>query len=171
VCHQAGLSSRFFYESFDSLDALAVEVVEEIALETIASLGGALASDGELPERIRSGIAALVGTLTDDPRKARVAFVEALGSEPVMKRRLEVMRDVAALLVSEFRRIDTSVDDDAFVQLAAFGLVGLVVELMIAWTSGQITRERDALIVDIADLVIANIDGAITVAHRRAGVL
>ncbi len=168
VCQQAGLTYRFFYESFDTLDALGVAVVDEIAAETIANLVPALAANYELPDRIRAGVTALVTTLTDDPRKARVAFVEALGSGPVMRRRLAIMQTVAGILAAEFTRTDPSIEDQPFVYVAALGVAGLFVELVIEWTNGEVARSRDELIIDIADLVLANIDGAIVIARRRA---
>ena len=169
VCQRAGLSSRFFYESFDSLDALAVAVVDEIAEETVGGLVRALGSGEDQIERIKAGVAALVTGLTDDPRKARVAFVEALGSEPVMKRRLAIMASVAQVLEAEFNRsYDEVIEDKRFVRLAALGLTGLFVELMIAWTWGQIESTREEMILDITDLVLANIEGTVAFARRRA---
>jgi AcrR family transcriptional regulator len=169
VCQQSGLSSRFFYESFDSLDALAVAIVDEITADTVGALVSALgSSEGAIGERIRTGVTALIKVLTDDRRRARVAFVEALGSEQVMQRRLAIMHSVSALLVAEFQRSYPPVEDQEFVRLAAFGLVGLVVELMIAWTSGDVARTRDELADDLSDLVLATIDGALNVAQQRA---
>jgi AcrR family transcriptional regulator len=167
VCQQAGLSSRFFYESFDSLDALGVAIVDEIAENTVAALVGALDSDEPQQVRVRAAVDALIRTLTDDPRTAKVAFIEALGSEPVMKRRLVIMRSVAEILVQEYRRQFPDVGDDQFAQLAAFGLVGLVVELMIVWASGELATTREQLVEDLGDLILANIDGAVTIALRR----
>jgi AcrR family transcriptional regulator len=171
VCEQAGLSSRFFYESFDSLDALAVAVVDEIAADTLGALVEALSpTDQDISDRIRNALAALVRVLAEDPRRARVALIEALGSEPVMRRRLSIMHSVSALLVAEFERNYPPVGETEFVKLAAFGLVGLGAELLIAWTSGDITLTPEELANDLADLVLANIHGALEIAQRRAAV-
>src|SRR5881398_2641123 len=82
VCRNAGLTPRFFYESFEDLDALAVAVFDDIAVTATAAILEAVRDAADEPAtRARAAIATFVAELTDDPRRARVAFAEALGSE------------------------------------------------------------------------------------------
>ena len=90
VCEQAQLNPRYFYESFDDLDALLVAVFDRIAAELVECIVSALATaPDDALGRSRAVIAAAVALMTDDPRKGRVAFIEAMGSETLMRKRLE----------------------------------------------------------------------------------
>lgn len=168
VCQHAKLSSRFFYENFADLNTLAVAVFDEILGDTLAAVLPAFDAAGEDPTpRVRAGIRALILALTDDPRKARIGFVEALGSEPLMKRRLQTMHTIAELFIAEIHRAHPVSNDESYVHLAALGLAGALVELMVAWTNDQLDRTRDQLINDLSDLAVSHINAAIQVANQR----
>src|SRR5438046_9048265 len=80
VCRRAGLTPRFFYESFDDLDALAVAVFDEIAVRATAAILEAVRNAPPEPAaQAQAAIAMFVDQLTADPRRAGVAFAEALG--------------------------------------------------------------------------------------------
>src|SRR5437016_2441699 len=73
VCKCAGLSHRYFYESFEDLDALLAAVFDQIVAEAGASVIAAVAAAPESAEA-RSRVAAEAGIryLTDDPRRIRI---------------------------------------------------------------------------------------------------
>lgn len=169
VCQRARLSARFFYESFDDLDALAVAVFDEVLGQALAAALAAMADApaGDLPTRLRPGVDALVADLTDDPRRARVAFVEALGSVPLMERRMRGMRTIADVLAAEVRAAYTVPADDPFVDLTAVALSGALTELMIVWLSGDLRISRAELVDDVVELLRINAEGAAAVANRR----
>lgn len=169
VCRRARLSARFFYESFDDLDALAVAVFDEVLGEALAEALPAMgeAADAGLEARLRAGVDALVTALTEDPRRARIAFVEALGSVPLMERRMRGMRMIADLLATEIRAAYTVPEDDAFVDLAAVALSGALTELMIVWLGGDLRMSRAQLVDDVVELLLLNAEGAAAVANRR----
>lgn len=169
VCQRARLSARFFYESFDDLDALAVAVFDEVLGQALAAALTAMAGApaGDLPARLRPGVDALVADLTDDPRRARVAFVEALGSVPLMERRMRGMRTIADVLAAEVRAAYTVPADDPFVDLTAVALSGALTELMIVWLSGDLRVSREQLVDDVIELLRINAEGAAAVANRR----
>src|SRR4051794_35116389 len=78
VCREAGLTPRFFYESFDDLDAVAVAVFDEITVQVTAAILDAVADAPPEPAaQARAAISTFVDQLTEDPRRARVAFAEA----------------------------------------------------------------------------------------------
>ena len=92
VCIQARLTPRFFYESFPDLDALAVAVFDDVVEDTTSHVLVAVADAvRDAPEDRRAQARAAIGTvvsdLTDDPRRARIVFVEALGNEALARRR------------------------------------------------------------------------------------
>jgi hypothetical protein len=142
-------------------------VVDEIAEETFGVMVPALASAGTPQERITRAVTGVIARFAEDPGKARVAFIEALGSEAVMKRRLAIMRALADLIADQLGRAYPEIEDESFLRFAAFGLVGLLVELMIAWTTGELTASQDELAQTTSELVVATIDGAVAVARGR----
>jgi len=146
VCRAAGLSSRFFYESFADLDELAVAIFDDITDSTLsaafAEVQGA-ASDEEL---VRATVEVLVREYTQDSHRARFVFVEALGSEPLMRRRLAVMRRVAELIVERMQGDQESDDQGDYLEVVAAVLSGGFVELMICYLTDELQLSPQQLI-------------------------
>jgi AcrR family transcriptional regulator len=169
VCRQAGLTPRFFYESFADLDALAVAVFDDIAMTaTAAILEAVRAAPPEPSAQARAAIATFVDELTRDPRRARVAFAEALGSEALARRRLQAMRAMAELIADHGRRAYGSVQEaDTLVDITAALLAGGLAELLIAWLDGAIPATRDELIEDCTALFMITAEGAAALGRHR----
>jgi AcrR family transcriptional regulator len=116
VCRRAYVTTRNFYAEFANREALLVAVGERIGGEVYLAAGtvaGAPGRQGDAPPgdgggRIgaeefrrltRAHVSALVHAVTDDPRKARIAFVEYVGVSPENEvRRREARRAYAAVL-------------------------------------------------------------------------
>ncbi len=99
----------------------------------------------------------------------RVAFVEALGSERLMRRRLDTMRFYSQLLAAQASELyGASDEDDAIGDVAASLLVGGMAELLITWLDGNIDVSREQLIDDFTELFIATGESAVAIAKRRA---
>ena len=60
VCRAAGLSSRYFYESFADLDALVVAIFDEVVAQTTSRILGAIA---DAPRSTRAAARAAVETV------------------------------------------------------------------------------------------------------------
>lgn len=170
VCAKARLTPRFFYESFADRDALAVAVFDEIVEAATTRMLAALAAAPETPEeKMRAVLDAFVRELTDDPRRARIAFQEALGSEPLARRRLEVMRTYAQMFAAQSRiAYRTPPEADAFVDLTAAIFAGGMAELLITWTQGGLSHTREELVEDCVALFVAAGETASQVARARA---
>ncbi|MGW4246710.1 TetR/AcrR family transcriptional regulator [Nocardia sp. NPDC004722] len=160
VCEQAKVGPRFFYESFTDLDALAGALLDEVQGEALDHARAAIAETPGTPEdKLRAGVAALIVTLTDDPRRANIAFAQAYGSEPLMRRRFEGMREVAQVLIEQTRillGIPTG-EDTALTALAQL-ITGGAAELTLVWLDGGLKVERPVLIDIVADYVVAMVD-------------
>jgi len=174
VCAHAKLTPRFFYESFDDLDALVVAVFDEVSRETTRQVLGAIAEaiERDAEDRTahaRAAIGTLVTYLTDDPRRARVVFVEALGNEALARRRLEAMRTLAQLIALQGRAsFGTHAGDEGLLQVTSSLLAGGIAELLIAWVDGELAVSREDLVEDCAELVVAVGEAAARIARRRA---
>jgi AcrR family transcriptional regulator len=170
VCRQAGLTPRFFYESFGDLDALAVAVFDDITLRvTAAILESVRDAAAEPAAQARAAIATFVDQLTQDPRRARVAFAEALGSEALARRRLQAMRAMARLIADHGRlAYGAPPQADTLVEITASLLAGGLAELLIAWLDGSIEATRDELVADCAALFMVTAEGAAAIGRQRA---
>jgi AcrR family transcriptional regulator len=170
VCRQAGLTPRFFYESFDDLDALAVAVFDDIAVTTTAAILEAVRAAPPAPAaQAHAAITTFVDELTRDPRRARVAFAEALGSEALARRRLQAMRAMAGLIADHGRRAYGWVPQaDTLVDITAALLAGGIAELLIAWLDGAIAATREELVDDCAALFMVTAEGAAALGRGRA---
>ena len=148
VCQRARLNPRYFYESFDDLDALVVAVYDRIVDE----LGVALASAKDL----RTTIERTVEFVDEDRRRGRVLYVEALGNEALNRRRLEAGYQLIDALAPAGR--------GEISRVAAAITVGGLTELLVAWLDGRIDVSRDQLVDDATALFAAL--GRATAARR-----
>ncbi|WP_040790600.1 TetR/AcrR family transcriptional regulator [Nocardia paucivorans] len=148
VCAEAGLSERYFYESFSGLDELLEAVMNGIAVE-IEETGRRAAEDaGADPEaRIHASIRAFVQLLVDDPRKGRVAIVESVAMPKLRQRRTELLRHLAHEAALEVRKslgpTDRSERED---ETAGLLFVGGMSELVTAWLDGAVQVSADEII-------------------------
>src|SRR4051794_19110380 len=139
VCSQAGLSERYFYESFANLDAAQTAVLEEVATEIERTTHQAAEAAGPDPAaRAMASVSAFVQLLVEDPRKGRVAIVEAAAMPSLRPRRTELMRQFAHRTAEAARELDLSPHSGAEDELAGLLFIGGVAELVTAWLDGAV---------------------------------
>jgi AcrR family transcriptional regulator len=80
ICRGANVSTRNFYEEFDNRLAVLRTVDEQIAQEVLETLVAVEVEPGPdlVARRTQERVTALVHALVDDPRVARVMFVESI---------------------------------------------------------------------------------------------
>jgi AcrR family transcriptional regulator len=160
VCRQAGVSTRSFYEEFDNRMALLVAVGERIAARAFAAFTAPRPVRSE--ERLHARVAAAVHSLTDDPRVARVAFVESLAIDAVETTRrrelLQVFPDwIATYLAGYFDQRGVPEARRRPLSVAAFGSgTALISEWALAPDDGR--GVVDDLVDDVVDTVAAILD-------------
>ena len=157
ICQHAKLNPRYFYESFATLDALLLDLFEGLRVEAQETVLTAIAGSGDDPERItRAAISAFVHLSTDDPRKGRVAFIEAMGHPELSRRRLDTLHEFADLIATLGRQVFRATpDEEEAVQLTAQMLVGGLAEALIAWFEGRLDVSRESLIDHATALFLA----------------
>ncbi|MEV0361948.1 TetR/AcrR family transcriptional regulator [Nocardia fusca] len=148
VCAAAGLSERYFYESFSGLDALLEAVMDGIAAEIEENSRRAAEHAGADPAaRARASIRAFVQQLLDDPRKGRVAIVESVAVPKLRRRRTELLRHLAHQSALEAREFfgprDRSENAD---ETAGLLFVGGMAELVTAWLDGTLRASADEIV-------------------------
>jgi AcrR family transcriptional regulator len=148
ICVEAGLTERYFYESFSGLDAALLAVMEGIAEEIAEATVSTLEQTGGGPtERVRASIGAFVRILTEDPRKGRVAIVESASLDALRPRRAELLRQFAQLSAHEAGELyGPEAWTDVEGQLAATMFIGGVAELVTGWLQGAIEASPEAIV-------------------------
>ncbi|NYG54554.1 TetR family transcriptional regulator [Nocardioides perillae] len=154
VCARAGLTERYFYESFRgrdealvaALDAVSDEVAA-VALDAIASSDGAGAAD-----RVRAGLAAVVDLVADDPAKGRVVVVESAANAALRARRHELLGTFATLVADEAARLYDLPTGSEGARLRGLVYVAGLAELVAAWLLGEVDLDRDGLVATGAEL-------------------
>ena len=147
VCQQAALNPRYFYESFDDLDALLVAVYDRLTLELRVEIEKAVATATTLEDVVRATVASTVRFIDSDRRRGRILYAEALGNEALNRRRIDAGFAVADLITAGSR--------DVSHQLAAAFVVGGFSEVLMAWLDGRIKVSRSRLIAQTTDLFLA----------------
>lgn len=169
VCQAARLNARYFYESFEDLDALVVAVFDRLIEELGAAVLTALRGAGDDPgDQTRAALRSIVEFVDEDRRRGRVLYVEALGSEALNRRRIET----GHLLVASVEQHAAAAQGplpagEPIGRIAASLLVGGVGELVVAWLDGRIAADRDRLVDDATELLLAMGDAAARIAAAR----
>ncbi|PPJ26890.1 TetR/AcrR family transcriptional regulator [Nocardia nova] len=148
VCAEAGLSERYFYESFAGLDALLEAVLNEIAVDIEdTSRSAADAAGGDPEARMRASIGAFVRLLVEDPRKGRVAIVESVAFPHLRRRRTELLRHLAHESALEVRTwLGDNGRSRAADETAGLLFIGGMAELVTAWLDGAIEVTADEIV-------------------------
>src|SRR5271163_4090419 len=145
VCLAAGLTKRYFYESFATLAELQSAVVDHaIAVMSEQVDPFRPAAPGASPQ---AWLGAFVGALVDDECLARVLLTETHGGA-LSPYRHQII-DVA---VAGMAPPGSDSQADLRARLVAFAQVGTLSELCLAWHQGQLAMERAVLVDVLADL-------------------
>lgn len=160
ICAKARLTPRYFYESFADLDELLVALFDQLVAEAAARVLEAVGrAEHDARAKARAAIGAFVELVTDDPRKARVLFMEAIGSEPLALRRFETVRMFAALVAQQGREF-YEVEGGTLADTTALMLVGGLAETLLSWLGGALRITREQLIDDCTELFVVMGEGA-----------
>jgi AcrR family transcriptional regulator len=160
ICAKARLTPRYFYESFADRDELLVALFDQLVAEAAARVLEAVhGAEHDARTKARAAISAFVELVTDDPRKARVLFTEAVGSEPLALRRFETVRMFAGLVAQQGREF-YGIAGGRLVDTTALMLVGGLAETLLSWLDGALRVTREELIEDCTNLFVIMGEGA-----------
>lgn len=148
ICERAGLTERYFYESFKDRDAILLELIDAIAAEVMAASLAALAPrDATVEERARASIEALVDLFATDPRKGRAALVSSVAIPVLRARRRELLAAFERLVSERTRELygdrAWAAPDD---QIESLLFVGGLAELLTGWLTGSVEAEPAAIV-------------------------
>ncbi|KRB78403.1 TetR family transcriptional regulator [Nocardioides sp. Root190] len=148
VCARATLTDRYFYENFADRDALLATLWDQMRDETLQMLLDAItpyADQGPL-DQLRAALFAVVHHVGDEPQRAQIVFGDHAGSAVLEQRRRETIQMAVALLIELARpHLRDDIDEVAFRVNVLMGIGGFV-ETMLAWRSGLVEADADALV-------------------------
>src|SRR3979409_1941918 len=73
VSRQAGLTHRYFYESFEDSEALFLAVFDSVMAELLeGSANAIMAAEPDLEAQLRASVTAFLTAFANDPRRARI---------------------------------------------------------------------------------------------------
>jgi AcrR family transcriptional regulator len=106
LCATAGLNARYFYEEFDSREALLQAVYDRHVEAVFAAVTEAVSAAAVAPrERLTAGLTAFVHNSLADPRAARVNYFEMVGVSAALEaRRRQVLRLYADLAIAQLEQ-------------------------------------------------------------------
>ena len=147
VCQRAGLTERYFYESFRSLEDALVAVMDQVATEIEERSRAAADVAGDDPAaRVRASVQAFVDLVAADPRRGRVAIIEA-GANPALRpRRTKLLRDFAHRAAAEARELYDLRWSEAEGEMAGLLFIGGMAELVTAWLDGSLEATPEQLV-------------------------
>jgi AcrR family transcriptional regulator len=158
VCRQSGLTERYLYESFGNKEALLAALAEEIVADLIAAVGPAIElAATDLTGAVEEVARAVVHSLTDDPRRAQILFVEVVGvSREMEDMRRQIIGGLTNLVrAGAARAYGDWVLGSIEVQLTSRGLIGAAQELLIAYARNELALDQETLITSFARLFMA----------------
>lgn len=163
ICAEAKVTTRHFYESFADREALLIAIFEQVMNDTKAKVLATLMSPTlQAEDRLPAAIEAFLDAQLGDPRRARLTTREMLGVSP----RAEASRNSVINGFAELIEIYTGVlvQNGDFpprnYRVLAYGIVGAMHELQIAWLSNPGALSRQSLSEELMFLIKTLVAGA-----------
>lgn len=144
VCAQAGVSTRSFYQLYDSKEAAFADLYDELLMASGArALESLVETEGEpLVDRVPAALLAFLGPTFDDLRTARILFVEVVGlSARVESTRLRNRERLIELIETESRAaVARGEVTDRDWRFASLALIGAATAVALDWMLHPRTR-------------------------------
>ncbi len=151
LCGQAGVSLRYFYESFTDKDELVAAVYDWVIADIAATTQAAVAA-APRDEQNRAGIANLVRVIAGDARIGRLLFNPQLSNAVLARKRAEV-GGVFALLSGQHVTSAYQLPENGWTKSVAHFVVGGVGQTISAWVSGDIELDQAQLVEQITRIL------------------
>lgn len=151
VCTEAGLATRYFYESFADKEKFIAAVFDWVVATLAGSTQAAVAA-APAAEQTRAGMATIVRTIESDPRIGRLMFNSRLSNATVMRKRVESSA-LFAMLSGQHAETVLQRRASERIKAGAQFVVGGVAQTISAWLSGEFHLDADELVDQLAALI------------------
>lgn len=139
ICNEAKLTERYFYESFKRSEELFKIVYLKLIHDLQERIIQTVAQAAPNPEQmIDMGLTVFLKTLRDDPRIARILFIDALlvqelHGDTIFESFIRFNQTISNLLMVIFPDAATNTSK---MSLIASGLYGYIVQIAMKWVLG-----------------------------------
>lgn len=155
LCATARTGTRAFYEEFDSREALLLDVATGIMREGVTKMRAALSTaPATLQDRVRAGLTTYVCFLTEDPRRAHVAYSAMPSAGTLLAERHLASAGFAGLIVEEAAALGVTTRAVGS-PLLALALTGAVGELLRHWATTTPAPPVEPIIEELITLFLA----------------
>jgi AcrR family transcriptional regulator len=149
LCTEAGLTERYFYESFSSFSELLCESYKQAAAETMARVREGVKTAEPTPEaRMRAGLTAYLKKIAANPARARLLLLEIEGASPeadaVYRAELRAWSDLIRYEVCE--GLPGNPNNGLSPSLLASAMMGALYQLAKVWVLEDFKLPRKALV-------------------------
>jgi AcrR family transcriptional regulator len=139
VCRSAKLTSRYFYESFDSMEALFRAVYVAVSKEMMQATVMSLAACQPEPEKLaEAALRTFLEFIRQDPHRARVTLIDALNVGEGMNMLADkASQDFAHLIAGFMQQMFPNLETKGGLsyQMLANGLVGANTRIATQWVA------------------------------------
>ncbi|MGW0017827.1 TetR/AcrR family transcriptional regulator [Rhodococcus sp. NPDC003382] len=147
VCRAAGLTERYFYESFGDRDKFVRAVYDEVGDRARTALIEAVA--GAPPnKRADAAVRVFVELMVDQPAMGRVLLLAPLREPAIGTSGVELAPQFVTLV-----REQLPIEDPEKRHMVAVGLVGALTSLFMGYLEGTIVVPRETLVQHCVELV------------------
>lgn len=156
ICRTAGLTERYFYESYRNRDELYLALLDRLADEVRDAVVTGLSTGPADPRaRIEASARALVDVLFGDPRKGRAALSEGLDNPALQRKRREIIHSMGAVIEAQRAALFGDEADPARSAMAVAAIAGATSELITRRLDGTLDVTDEQLAGYLADLALA----------------
>jgi AcrR family transcriptional regulator len=134
VCREAGLTERYFYESFTDRDEFVRAVYDDVCARAMSTLMSATTP--------REAVERFVALMVDDPVRGRVLLLAPQVEPVLVQSGAEWMPNFIELL----QRKLTTISDPGLQNMVATELIGALSALFTAYLDGRLTATRGQFI-------------------------
>jgi AcrR family transcriptional regulator len=152
LCARAGLSAKYFYETFTDKDELVAAVCDWVINDLATTTQAAAVAAVDSKSRSRAVMAEVVRTVADDARIGRLLFSSRLSNAVVMRKRAE-SGALFAMLSGEHASAMLRTTPHDRIKAAAHFAVGGVTQVISAWLVGDVRLEPDDLVEQLARIL------------------
>ena len=150
ICTEAKLTERYFYESFKKSEHLFQTIFLKLIDELQHNVMQAILQAGHDPEKmIRAGLTALLTTLKNNPKMARIIYIDAMLVQELhnqatiretMSRFDRMIYAFVMLMIPQMNRSERELS------LIASGLNGYVTQIAIHWVMNDFKQSMDEVL-------------------------
>ena len=162
ICNEAKLTERYFYESFQKSEQLFQSIfLKQIEILQSTMMQAIVQASPNPRKMVTAGLSALFNLLKNDPRLARIIYIDATLVQELHKQAIirETMnkfdRMIQAFVMSLMPQIPQAEQE---ISLVATGLNGYVTQVARRWVIGEFKQSQDEIVAACELVFIALIE-------------